>query len=184
MTGCDSGPYPLSPLPASHVLSRVVSCPILAGARIWLVDVEDASASAARHTAWLQLQCWHWHGMQAVCIPALGACSHQLIPSALALLECIIGHLACETEVSPLKLLQFQCPPGFCAVSGLILLKYIQHNQSAGLTALMPRKLPALRWRGYLMVARHCLSQEQLCVLCQASACSHSPTCLQPGERH
>lgn len=34
------------------------------------------------------------------------------------------------------------------------------------------------------MVARDCLGQEQLCVLCQASAWSHSPTCLQPGERH
>lgn len=36
------------------------------------------------------------------------------------------------------------------------------------------------------MVARDCLGQQQqqLCVLCQASAWSHSPPCLQPGERH
>lgn len=36
------------------------------------------------------------------------------------------------------------------------------------------------------MVARDCLGQQQqqLCVLCQASAWSHSPPCLQSGERH
>lgn len=43
----------ISPLssPASYVTSRVVSCPVLAGARLWPAGVEDASALAARHIA-------------------------------------------------------------------------------------------------------------------------------------
>lgn len=133
-----------SALPASRVTPRVVSCPALAGAGLWLAGVEDASASAARHTAWLWLQCQPWCGMQAVCIPALGTCSHHLILSALVLQGCMVGHLARETEVSNSGVLQgFALRQDSSSCS-----RCIQHNQSVGLVGLMPKKLPDLRWTG------------------------------------
>lgn len=97
LSQCVMGPpHPLSPLRAGHGTPGVVSCPVLGGARLWLVGGGYQCLGS---------QGWPWHGMQAVCIPALGACSHPLILTALVLCECMVGHLPCETEVSPLKIL-------------------------------------------------------------------------------